>query len=306
MSAPKTTNWTLIGMVARHPVVAFLIMVYGLGWSILIAAKGYFGLPMLLASSLAMVLGLALPAFLVTAAMSGKAGVHDLLSRSLRWRVGIGWYLLALPGLLFATLLVASVFLGVAPLEALAQKWQLFFTMFLPGVLVPLVLTHLGEEAGWTGFMQDTLQDRRGPLLASIMVAPAFVLFHFPLTFLEAPQITFGVVQLALVVLAVQAIVIVFFRVAIMWLYNSSGRSVLIVALFHSAFNSAGTGSDYATRYIEEIISGSAALLIPMAVVAVFAVVVAVLTRGRLAYEPGRAVSQPAEVGGVAAQPRVE
>ncbi|MDQ5809279.1 MAG: CPBP family intramembrane metalloprotease [Actinomycetota bacterium] len=261
---------------------------------------------MLLASSLAMVLGLALPAFLVTAAMSGKAGVHDLLSRSLRWRVGIGWYLLALPGLLFATLLVASVFLGVAPLEALAQKWQLFFTMFLPGVLVPLVLTHLGEEAGWTGFMQDTLQERRGPLLASIMVAPAFVLFHFPLTFLEAPQITFGVVQLALVVLAVQAIVIVFFRVAIMWLYNSSGRSVLIVALFHSAFNSAGTGSDYATRYIEEIISGSAALLIPMAVVAVFAVVVAVLTRGRLAYEPGRAVSQPAEVGGVAAQPRVQ
>src|SRR3712207_3241816 len=42
---------------------------------------------MLLASSLAMVLGLALPAFLVTAAMSGKAGVRDLLSRSLRWRV---------------------------------------------------------------------------------------------------------------------------------------------------------------------------------------------------------------------------
>ena len=30
MSAPKTTSWTLIGMVARHPVVAFLIMVYGL------------------------------------------------------------------------------------------------------------------------------------------------------------------------------------------------------------------------------------------------------------------------------------
>ena len=85
--APNSSS--LRALVARHPVVAFLIMVYAFGWSTLIAAAGYFGLPMLLSSSLAMVLGLALPAFLVTAAMSGKAGVRDLLSRSLRWRVGI-------------------------------------------------------------------------------------------------------------------------------------------------------------------------------------------------------------------------
>jgi membrane protease YdiL (CAAX protease family) len=286
----QTPNSFSLGpLVARHPVVAFLVTVYAFGWTILIAAAGYFGLPMLLSSSLAMVFGLALPALLVTAATSGKTGVRDLLGRCLRWRVRIGWYLLASLGLLFATLLVASVFLGVAPLEALVEKWPLFFTMFLPGILIPLVITHLAEEAGWTGFMQDTLQERRGPLLASILVAPAFVLFHFPLTFLEAPRITLVVVQFALVTLAVQAVVVVFFRVVIMWLYNGSGRSVLIVALFHSAFNSAGTGSDYATRYIEEILPGPAALLIPMAVVVVAAVLITVFTRGRLAYEPKHA-----------------
>jgi uncharacterized protein len=235
------------------------------------------------------VFGLALPAFLVTAATSGKAGVWALLGRCLRWRVGIGWYLLALLGLPLVTLLVANVFLGTAPLEALAQKWPLFFTMFLPSIFIPLVITHLFEETGWTGFMQDTLQERRGPLLASILVAPAFVLFHFPLTFLEAPRITLAVVQFALVQLAVQVVVVVFFRVVIMWLYNGTGRSVLIVALFHSSFNSAGTGSDYATRYIEEIIPGPAALLIPMAVVVVAAVLITVFTRGRLAYEPKHA-----------------
>ncbi len=197
------------------------------------------------------------------------------------------------------------MFFGVAPLEALARKWPLFFTMFLPGMLVPLVITHLFEEAGWTGFMQDTLQERRGPLVASIMVAPAFVLFHLPLSFLEAPRITFAVVQLALVQLVVQAIVVIFFRVAIMWLYNSTGRSVLIVALFHSAFNSAGTGSEYATRFIKELIPGPAALLIPIAAVAVVAVVVAVLTKGRLAYERERA-TRPAAAGEVAVQPRVQ
>jgi uncharacterized protein len=300
----STSHSTLRRLVASHPVAAFLIMVYAIGWSILIGAAGYLGVPMLLSSSLAMVFGLALPAFLVTAATGGKAGVRDLLDRCFRWRVSIGWYLLTLLGLLFATLLAASAFLGLAPLEEFAQKWPLLFTMFLPGILVPLVVTHLGEEAGWTGFMQDTLQERRGPLLASIMVAPAFVLFHFPLTFVEAPQVTIAVVQLALVQLAVQAMVVVFFRVVIMWLYNGTGRSVLIVALFHSAFNSAGTGADYATRYIEEIVPGPAALLIPMAVVAVVAVLVTVSTRGRLAYEPGRA-ARPVEAATVAAQPRV-
>jgi len=279
--------------VARHPVAAFLVMVYALGWSTLLAAD-YLGLPMLLVSSLGVVSGLALPAFLVTAATGGKAGVRDLLGRCLRWRVGIGWYLLASLGLLTATLLVASAFPGVAPFQALAQKWSLFFTMFLPGILIPLVITHLFEEAGWTGFMQDTLQKRRGPLLASILVAPAFVLFHLPLSFLEAPRITLAVVQLALVQLAVQAIVVVFFRVGITWLYNVTGRSVLIVALFHSSFNSAGTGSEYARRFIEELIAGPAVLLIPMVVVAVLAVLVAVLTRGRLGYEPKRAAPRPA------------
>jgi uncharacterized protein len=295
---------TLRRLVARHPVTTFLIMVYAFGWATLISAD-YAGLPFLLVSSLGVVFGLALPAYLVTAATSGKAGVRDLLGRSLKWRVGVGWYLLAFLGLPFATLLVAVVFLGATPLEALARNWPLFFTMFLPGILVPLVITHLFEEAGWTGFMQDALQDRHGPLLASVMVAPAFVLFHLPLSFLEAPQVTLAVVQLALVQLAVQAIVVVFFRVVIMWLYNGSGRSVLIVALFHSAFNSAGTGSEYATGFIKELISGPAALLIPIAVVAVLAVVVAVSTRGRLAHERER-VTRPAAAGQAAAQPRAQ
>jgi hypothetical protein len=80
---------------------------------------------------------------------------------------------------------------------------------------------------------------------------------------------------------------------------------VLIVALFHSAFNSAGTGSEYATGFIKELISAPAALLIPIAVVAVLAVLVAVSTRGRLAHERER-ITRPAAAGQTAAQPRAQ
>jgi uncharacterized protein len=218
--------------------------------------------------------------------------VRDLLSRCFRWRVGIGWYLIALPGLLLATLLLASVFLGTAPLEALLEKWPLFLTMFLPALLTPFVLTQLAEETGWTGFMQDTLQERHGPLLARLMVAPLFALFHLPFPFIEAPQITLALVPVALVQMVVLMIVAIFFRPIIMWLYNSSGRSVLIVALFHSAFNSAGSGSGYATRFIKELVPFPAALLISTAVMVVLAIVITVFTRGRLAYEPERASAQ--------------
>jgi membrane protease YdiL (CAAX protease family) len=289
---------SLKGVAAGHPVIAFLVMAYAFGWPTLLAGH-YSGLPFLLASSLGMVFGLALPAFLVKGAMSGKAGVRDLLRRSLRWRVGIQWYLLALLGLPVITLLVASVFLVVAPLQALAEKWPLFFTMFLPGILIPFALIQLFEEAGWTGFMQHTLQDRHGPLLASILVVPAFALFHLPLDLIETPQILIVLVQVA-----VQAVASIFLRVVIMWLYNSSGRSVLIVALFHSAFNSL-SGSHVATGFIRELIAGPTALVIGLAVGAVVAVLVTVLTKGRLGYEPGRGAA-PRPAGGVASQPRVQ
>jgi hypothetical protein len=131
------------------------------------------------------------------------------------------------------------------------------------------------------------------------MVAPAFALYHLPFTFIEAPRITLTLVPVALVQMVVLMIVALFFRPLIMWLYNSTGRSVLIVALFHSAFNSAGSGSEYATRFIKELIPFPAALLISIAVVAVLAVVITVFTRGRLAHKPERAA------GGAAAQPRV-
>ncbi len=293
-------------MVARHPVASFLVMLYAITWTVflpvVLQARGLLALPIDLSEGLAFnavlaiasILGIALPALLVTAATSGKAGVRELLSRCLRWRVGVHWYLIALLGFLAAMLLVASVVPGPAPLETLAQKWPHLFTLFLPEVLLPFLFIQLFEEAGWTGFMQHTLQERRGPLLASILVAPAFVVQHLPIILMDA-----SVGLASLIVVGALVVVAVFFRIVVMWLYNGSGRSVLVVALFHSAYNSAwGTGDK---KFANELLSGST---LPYAVVAVavVAVVLAVMTRGRLACEPERAGPRPAEAAGLASE----
>src|SRR5919199_4463984 len=105
-------------LVARRPVLAFLLMAYTIAWALQFAAF-QLELSFRLGTSIGMIFGLALPTLLVTAVISGKAGVLDLLGRVLRWRVGVWWYLIAILGLPVATLLVASVFLGMAPLQAL-------------------------------------------------------------------------------------------------------------------------------------------------------------------------------------------
>ena len=290
-------------LVACYPVTAFLVMLYAIAWTVLLPivlqARGLLALQVDLSQgftfdaiiSLASILGVALPAFLVTAATGGRDGVRDLLRRCLRWRVGVQWYLIALFGLLAATVFVGSVVPGLAPLEALVEKWPLLFTLFLPEVLFPFVFIQIFEEAGWTGFMQHTLQERRGPLLSSILVAPAFVLQHLPILLMDA-----DVGLASLLIVGALVVVAVFFRVVITWLYNGSGRSVFVVALFHSAYNSAWATGDQ--RFTGELISGSAALLIPIGLVAVVAVIIATLTRGRLAHKPKHAARPAPEVLG--------
>jgi membrane protease YdiL (CAAX protease family) len=309
--AEQTANASssLRSLVVRHPVSAFLIMLYAITWTVflpvVLQSRGLLALPIDLTEglgfnavvSVATILGVALPAFLVTAATEGEAGVRDLLGRCLRWRVGVRWYLVALLGFLGAVVGLATIFQGPAPLGALAGKWPLLFTVFLPEVLLPFLFIQIFEEAGWTGFMQHALQERRGPLMASILVAPAFILMHLPPLLMDS-----GVGLALLIFTAALVIVAVFFRILIMWLYNSSGRSVLVVALFHSAYNSATSLGEQ--KFTGEIISGSA-LLYAVGTLVVLAAVVTAFTRGRLGYEPGRP-TPPTEEVKAAAQLRTQ
>jgi len=176
---PKTTEnrqaappSSLERLVARHPLAVFLIMLYAIAWGVFLPVglqtRGLLALPIELTegfafdavTSLASILGVALPAFLVTAATRGGVGVRDLLGRCLKWRVGLMWYLIALFGLLAVMVLVGSALSDSAPLEVLTERWSLLFTLFLPEVLIPFLTVQIFEEAGWTGFMQDTLQER--------------------------------------------------------------------------------------------------------------------------------------------------
>ena len=299
MSVPSATRQpaprsALRRLVARHPVAAFLVMVYSL---ICIVA-----LPPVRAhtdilpfdkpfwESLSSIFGVALPAFLVVAAVHGRAGVRDLAQRSLRWRVGLRWYLLALFGVPVATVLCASVIFGLEPLNALVEKWQLLFTVVLPQLLLSIVFFNLAEEIGFMGFLQASLQEGYGPLKASLIVTVPFALWHLPSLMVDS-GLGLAKIYIALGFLGILAVLQMFARIVMMWLYNNTGYSVLLVGLFHSSFDATTAQNGFAGEFLPE--SAATGFLIPSAVVALAAVFIVVLTKGRLSYRPDR-TPQPA------------
>ena len=284
---------TLTRLVARHPVTTFLIMAYTVSIAIAFVrlrtngdidqSSSY----QYLVGFLEHLFSVALPAFLVVAALHGKDGVRDLARRSLRWRVGARWYLIALLGLPIASVLCASVIYGVAPLNALVNRWQLLFTLILPSLLIRTVFLNTIEEIGWLGFLQVRLQDDYGPWKACLLVEIPFALWHLPGLLGD----TGGQLSLALVYGGVLAIFQLCGRFVIMWLYNNTNRSVLLAGIFHATFNT--TINMYAGELMP--VPAEPWFFIVSGVVAAAAVLIIVITRGRLSYKP-ELVSKTAEV----------
>ncbi|MEP6665064.1 MAG: CPBP family intramembrane glutamic endopeptidase [Nocardioidaceae bacterium] len=259
----------------RHPIAAFMVICLAINWLVILPplrrAMDVMPLGLEGGESAGTLLGVAGAAFLVTTVVDGRVGVRDLASRSVRWRVGFRWYLLALGGMPIAVLAAATASYGWEPLRALADGRSDLLTHALPLFLLLILLFNVPEEIGFTGFVQARLQDRHSPLRASVLTALPFALFHMPVNLVEEGWV------FALAFLPIQTAMFVFVRALIIWFYNGSGSSVLIAGLFHSSFNATvNTYDDY--------IPGpeGTSVLLGTLVAILAAVLVLLVTRGRL------------------------
>jgi membrane protease YdiL (CAAX protease family) len=249
-------------------------MAYAIFWASWVPVL-FLAAPPRLFSAVGALLGLAAPAFVITAVTQGRVAVIDLVRRTLRWRVGIGWYVFAVLAVPFGAMLLAPMFLGLAPLQGIGQTWPLLFTHFAPQLLLAVVTVQFFEELGWSGFVQHRLQARHGALKASALVALAFAFLHLP-TYLSVP--IHG--QSALNDLSVMVIVVPFaiaFRILIAFSYNRTGFAVLIAAITHASFNEA-------SEIISPNVPGPLAQLLAFASVGLLALVLAIGSKGSIAY----------------------
>jgi uncharacterized protein len=309
-SSQIATTPPLKRLITRYPVIAFFVIAFAGSWiatlPLVLAQNGIGLLPYTIPeiglvplaewfAIPASILGPTLASFTVTAVTGGKAGMQQLLRRYVLWRVGVRWYLLVLVGLPLIQLVCSSVFLGTAPLTAFIRQWPLFFTTYLPNILIIAVAVQIWEEGGWSGFAVPALQQRFGAWRMTLILGPLWALFHLPFFFVpgqifdqKVDAITMLVQMGLLIILAVLT------RIIMTWLFNNTKGSILLAILLHSALDASNSGSDY----IRHLLSSSqiagyglgAALLFPL----VAAVLLLILTKGRLSYKPDLVV-QPAE-----------
>ena len=283
----------LVQAVARHPVMAFMMIALGAGFLTAairpIADAEVLPLDLPLHGFLASAVGVGVGAFVVTAALSGRDGVVDLARRSVRWGVPVRWYLIALFTVpLGATLLSLAIF-GQQALASPVGGWPRALAEVAAVFLLQLVLFQLPEEIGFTGFLQHHWQDRYHPMKLTLYVALLWALWHVPDHFAEEGWGLEALIS-APVVFAVEVVSLFFARALFVWFYNVTASSVLLVAIFHASFDAS------INQLADDVVpaSNTARFLIFSAVIVLAATTVIIATKGEL----GRAKTATARGSG--------
>src|SRR5437763_233675 len=169
VAVPDRSN-PLLRAVRRHPIVTFVIISYVVAWGFV--PFGSFG-----------AFGPLVAALVVIPATQGWAGLRDLGSHMLRWRVGGRWYAcaIAVPLAVFAISISANVASGApAPSMTSLAPWYSVLWVFALRLVNPLDGA-LGEEPGWRGYLQPSLQRNHSRLTATVIVATIVAGWHVPL-----------------------------------------------------------------------------------------------------------------------------
>jgi membrane protease YdiL (CAAX protease family) len=280
---------------SRHRLLAFVLIAYGISWSMLIG--GFFstragilnpdsGVVSLLNQIAAA--GPLIAAVTVLAVTRGRRGLAALGRSLIRWRVSPLWYAFVFLGVPLLMLTALAILYQGGLVSALAERWPLFFTQFPLGVLAIAVITGLAEEPGWRGYAQPVANQQYRPLTAALVVSVIWAAWHLP-NALFGPSVAET---------ATHFIATVVNGFVLAWVYNSTGGSVLLVMLLHGAQNA----TNGVVRRLFEGAAESPSIVTYYVVSAVtfgvLVAVVAVLTRGRLGLQT-EAASQSAHSRGM-------
>jgi membrane protease YdiL (CAAX protease family) len=223
-------------LVRRYPLIVFFAIAYVLtwiGWTVpdrIYAGtlfSGVLALPFLL-----LVHGPLYAALIVASITRGKPGVVALLETFTIWRVGWGWFAVALlmaPVICVTPAYLNTIFGAPNPTAALIASLPTMLMMFAIRLVNPLD-GPMQEELGWRGFALPRLQERHSPLAASAILGVLVVIWHAPLVLL-------GMLP-AYALFATFAFTIVFG-----WLYNNTRGSVLMTLIAHAADGLVITGN---------------------------------------------------------------
>jgi len=201
---------------------AFFLLAYAISWAA-------WAIPVLPS------LGPMLAAIIVIAVTTGRAGFRGMLSGLTRWRVPARWWLVAISPVALVLLTLAALLLtGQSPPDSTDVLRQFGGSSAAAAFLFVLatVAASVGEEVGWRGYALPQLQRRFRPLPATLVLALLWWLWHLEFFIIDKLPLS----QFPAYLIEVVAIALI-----LTWLYNRSGGSILLVVVFHAAYNGVST-----------------------------------------------------------------
>jgi membrane protease YdiL (CAAX protease family) len=217
----------------KHTLIWFIILAYGLSWivEIPLALQSNGIIHKVIPYSFHYLSGFGplVASLIVTGLRDGSEGLKDLWQRMTKWKVEPVWWLVAVSPLWIYLLVSTALWFIQGQKSDLISLGQVDHLppLGLSAILLWILTFGIGEETGWRGFALPRLQNGRKALSATILLWMFWAFWHLPLFFYSYD---FSIIPGMLIGLLGGAITFT-------WLYNSTGGSGLITAIWHGLFN---------------------------------------------------------------------
>lgn len=229
----------MMSLIRRYPLVAYFTFAFLFSWAIYVplvfAHQGWTEANIPYAIHYLASFGPGLAALLLTAITAGSEGLRELWSRIIRWKMDWKYAAFAV----FSTILVFALCLPV--MRLVNGEWpdlrllgEVNYLPYLGIWVLPLWLFTFGfgEEIGWRGFALPRLQRNMPALPATLVLGALWIFWHVPTFFYHVTYTDMGWNMLPAFTIGVLSGAVLF-----TWLYNGSGGSLLIVAVWHGLFD---------------------------------------------------------------------
>ena len=218
----------------QHRLLSFVGIAYAFTWTIQ-GALAYSGMGASWTHSILIgVGGFGPPIGAAVVVRASGGSLRTWVGQMFRWRIGVQWWALAI-GLPFVVLSLGVLLFVLAGGPIDFSEFESPF-IYLFAMAWGTVWGGGQEDLGWRGFMLPILQDSHSALTSSAIVGVTWAAWHLPL-FLNATTTHGGwpLSQQLLWMVSILAGSILW-----TWMYNSTGGSVLAVAVFHAGVNAMG------------------------------------------------------------------
>lgn len=176
-----------------------------------------------------------IPAFIVSSAFSRAPAVRKYIESLVKPRGSVIWYLIAV-FLIPAMLLLGILIMGLLGKEIPSPRVSAVGTMELIKLIILsaayrfFYANAVGEEPGWRGFALPRLQARYNPLVANLILALFWALWHLPLP--QAQGLSSNPRALLYYIWST-----FLHSLILAWLFNHTKGSILVAGLLHLSSN---------------------------------------------------------------------